>query len=109
MKLQDIKVDKILWVDDIRNPPSTIVCDVVRTYGDAITALDTEQYGTVYLDHDLGDWSGDNGRERTGYDVLMHIVQMKHDGKRVPTQYELLTANPVGRQKFIATIARYLS
>lgn len=98
-----------LWVDDQRDPPASRSreYDVARTYGEAIQKLTNNRYDEVFLDHDLGDFEG--GKERTGYDVLMYIVQMQHDGKRVPKKYTLLTANPAGRQRMQGVIDRYLS
>jgi hypothetical protein len=98
----------ILWVDDIRNPPRDLVdCDVARTYHEALALLRANAYNAIYLDHDLASFDGD-GRERTGYDLVLQIVQMKLDGLPVPKTYHLLTANPVGRENMAAVIARYL-
>lgn len=100
----------IIWVDDLRTPPANIEssCDIARTYDEAIHMLSKHMYTDMYLDHDLGDFSGPKGRERTGYDVLMFLVQRKHDGEHVPTNFHILTANPVGRAKFEGVINRYL-
>ena len=84
-----------LWVDDERNPPDDTF-DVARTYKAAIKRLATHHSDEIYLDHDLGDF--EDGIERTGYDVLMWIVQQKMDGWKAPEKYVLLTANPVGRK-----------
>lgn len=100
---------KVLWVDDIRNPPPSLDCDIARTYNQAIELLNSHCYEEIYLDHDLGDFSGPEGAERSGYNVLLHIVEMKMEGKCVPSIYHILTANPVGRAKFQGIIARYLS
>ena len=99
--------DSKLWVDDIRNPPSDKGYDVARTYDEAIALLMKCDYDVVFLDHDLGDFK--DGKERTGYDVLLWIIQQKQDGYTVPTQYILLTANPVGRSRMQGMIDRYLS
>ncbi len=100
----------IIWVDDMRNPPASIEknCDIARTYDEAIHMLSTHMYTDMYLDHDLGDFTGPGGRERTGYDVLIWLVQRKHDHEHVPSNFHILTANPVGRQKFEGVINRYL-
>lgn len=100
-----------LWVDDLRNPPQHSVesYDIARTYNQAIDFLLAKTYEYIYLDHDLGDYSGPDGREMTGYDVLMWIVEKKQDGFVAPTRYEILTANPVGRKRFEGVIERYLS
>ncbi len=111
MLLEDItKVNhrNKLWVDDFRNPPQAAAgYDIARTYDIAIDRLNKYKYDEVFLDHDLGDFK--HGKERSGYDVLMYIVQMKMDGKDVPSKYTLLTDNPVGRQRMQGVIDRYLS
>jgi hypothetical protein len=97
-----------LWVDDMRNPPDDSY-DVARTYDEAIDMLTKYKYTDIWLDHDLGDFSGPNGRERTGYDVILWLVERKHEGEYVPMNFHILTANPVGRAKFEGVISRYLS
>ena len=110
MKTNDLILNKkALWGDDIRNPPPSLNCDIARNYSEAVQLLNTNCYEEIYLDHDLGDFSGPQGRERSGYDVLMYIVEMKMDGKCVPSIYHILTANPVGRAKFKGIIDRYLT
>lgn len=101
--------NKILWVDDIRNPPTGMQVDIARTYNDAIKLLTENQYDTIWLDHDLGDYTGPEGREMTGYDVVMFIVQHKMDGFHVPSCYEYLTANFIGRQRMSGVVDRYLT
>lgn len=51
-----------LWVDDAKPAPEGVA--VARTYDDALSMLRRFEYGTLYLDHDLGE-------TRTGYDLLM--------------------------------------
>lgn len=99
---------KALWVDDIRNPPPDLPCDVARNYAAAIALLEAHVYDIAYLDHDLADIDK-NGREKTGYDVLMYIVQMKIDGRAVPSEYNLLTANPVGAERMQGVVKSYLT
>lgn len=98
-------MNKTLWVDDIRNPPNSDFT-VVRTYADAIKQLETDQYDVIWLDHDLGDFS--NGREYTGYDVVLWLCERKHNGGVVPNLYNMLTSNPVGRTNMIRLIRRHL-
>lgn len=98
--------DAKLWVDDIRNPPTPVGYDIARTYDEAIMLMTKCDYDVVFLDHDLGDFTA--GKERTGYDVLMWIVEQKQAGQPVPTQYILLTANPIGRDRMAGVIERYL-
>jgi hypothetical protein len=97
-----------LWVDDIRNPPDDTY-DVVRTYNDAILALMATEYTDIYLDHDLACFS--KGREMTGYDVVLWIVDQhinNPDNFTAPVRYHMLTANPVGRKNMTELINRYL-
>ena len=103
--------ENILWVDDVRSPQSFEIgkFTIARNYNDAIKALNTEQFDRVYLDHDLGDFSGPERREMTGYDVLMNMVQAKMDGKPVPKKVSLLTANPVARQRMQGVIDKYFT
>ncbi len=96
---------KILWVDDIRNPPAGMVCDIARNYAQAMDLLATHIYDAAYLDHDLASFDA-AGHEKTGYDVLMQIVQMKMDGRPVPREFHLLTANPVGAERMQGVIER---
>jgi hypothetical protein len=97
--------DAKLWVDDLRLPPNN-TWDVAKTYQEAIDKLSSKLYYAVSLDHDLGDFSGE--RERTGYDILMWIVQRKMDGQPVPHSYNVHSANPVAQQRMNGVIQRYL-
>lgn len=94
-----------LWVDDIRMPPDDTY-DIARTFGDAIVKLTATNYTDIYLDHDLADFT--DMRERTGYDVVMWLVERKYQGFEVPLRYHYLTANPVGRKNMKELVARYL-
>lgn len=99
---------KSLWVDDIRNPIAGFPGDIARSYDEAIRLLSTNDYQIIFLDHDLGDYSGEEGRERTGYDIVWWLAERKAAGFSVPAEYEFLTANPVGRKNMQAVIERYL-
>jgi len=94
-----------LYVDDIRNIPDD-EWDVARTYDQAIYMLGMNNYDVVSLDHDLGDFRKD-GREMTGYDVLMYLVERKENNLHVPATIYVHTANPPARIKMISTIQRY--
>lgn len=98
---------KHLWVDDIRNPPRDLECDIACNYAQAVTLLEANTYYAIYIDHDLGDFDT-AGNEKTGYDVLMYLAQRKMGGKTIPQHYELLTANPVGAERMQGVIYRYL-
>ena len=98
---------KHLWVDDIRNPPAGLDCDIARNYAQAVALLEANTYYAICIDHDLGDFDA-AGNEKTGYDVLMYLAQRKMDRKTIPQHYELLTANPVGAERMQGVIYRYL-
>ncbi len=100
----------ILWVDDLRHPPASIEqnCDIARTSDAAVSMLSKYQYTDIYLDHDLGDFSGPGGSERNGYHVVLFLADLKNDGKYVPLNFHILTDNPVGRRNIEGVINRYL-
>lgn len=75
-----------IWVDDCKPAPHG--CAVARTYDDALRMLRRFDYSTLYLDHDLGE-------ERTGYDLLMVLIQEN----RVPATVKCISWNPVGRKR----------
>lgn len=93
---------KILWVDDIRVPPSNIQCDIATSFDEAITFLSINLYDIIYLDHDLADFK--DGKERTGYDITKWLVERKQNGLFIPLNYRFLTSNPVGRRNMQAVI-----
>jgi hypothetical protein len=95
---------KKLYIDDIRDAPDSSWI-VARTYDEAIKLLDTELFDIVSFDHDLGD---NNVPERTGYTILMKVVQDKVDGKPVPKEFHVHSANPVGVERMLGVIERYL-
>lgn len=99
-----------LWIDDVRPAPDDS-WDIARTYNEAIEKLKKFHYNTISFDHDLGDFRED-GREMTGYDILMWVVErLQNDlaGERLPTQYNVHSANPVAQQRMNGVIERYLS
>ena len=108
MKIMELQQNKILWVDDIRDPPASLQVDIARTYDSAIKQLSQVNYDEIYLDHDLADISPDHP-EKTGYDVVLWLVQRNMDGFPVPSVYHFLTANPIGRERMKGVIARYLT
>lgn len=95
-----------IWLDDIRPAPEGWTW--AKTYEEAMDLLDRGTAEAISLDHDLADAAPD-GRERTGYDVLLQIVQRKIDGFPVPADVRVHSANPVGRARMLGTIERYLS
>ena len=102
----------IIWVDDLRSPGPALEgkCDIARTYDEAIQMLSHHMYTEIWLDHDLGDVENETGRrEMTGYDVLLWLIDAKHEGKHVPTKFHILTANASARPRMEGVINRYLS
>lgn len=100
-----------LYIDDIRPLPGIYVgegWEIARNYDEAIHLLSTHHYDIVSFDHDIASWD-ENGREMTGYDVLLWIVQRKMDGLVVPNEYRIHSANPVGRDRMKGVIQRYLT
>lgn len=106
--MTELQPRKILWVDDIRNPTEKLSVDIARTYIEAVKLLAEVNYDEIYLDHDLGDWQNLQG-EKTGYSVVLWLVERKMTGGHVPSVYHFLTANPIGRERMKGTIERYLT
>lgn len=92
-----------LYVDDLRPCPEG--WDVARNFHEAIVMLEATHYDEVSLDHDIASFYG--MKEMTGYDVLQYLIMRKMDGHPVPSIVRVHSANPVGRQKMLADIARY--
>ncbi len=61
-----------VWLDDRRSPPASDWV-LVRTPGEAIELLRTGKVIELSLDHDLGLFA--DGRELTGYDVLLWLEE----------------------------------
>ncbi|MBK1666732.1 hypothetical protein CKO28_01560 [Rhodovibrio sodomensis] len=95
-----------IWLDDVRRPPEGWTW--AQTHEEAIDLLEGREVTAISLDHDLGDQAPD-GRERTGYDVLLHIVQRFMDDLPVPQEVYVHSANPVGVARMEGVIARYLA
>lgn len=99
-----------LYVDDDpihRNPPKMAGVFWVRAYNfhQAIYFLDRNNFDIVSLDHDIASFYGN--KEMTGWDVLQYLITQKLDGKHVPSQVMVHSANPVGRKKMQEDIDRY--
>lgn len=92
-----------LYVDDLRPCPEG--WDVARNFHQAIVMLETTKYDEVSLDHDIASFYGN--KEMTGNDVLQYLIMRKLEGHHTPTSVLVHSANPVGRQKMLADIARY--
>lgn len=90
-----------LLIDDMRNIETT---RVARTYDDGIAALQERQWDVLYLDHDLGDFSGPNGSERNGYHV---VCWLEANPQFLPKQIVVVSSNPVGRSNIAAVLGKF--
>ena len=93
---------RVLLIDDMRNLPADHTC---RTYEEGIKYLQKGPWDLLLLDHDLGDFifEGTYMREKTGYDVLCWL---ERNPQFLPKRIELVTANPVGRQRMESLVRR---
>ncbi len=89
-----------LLIDDQRNLPAD---RVARTYKEGVEALRERHWDVLYLDPDLGDFSGIEGRERTGYDVACWLEEHP---QFLPDRIEIVTNNPAGRRKIELALQR---
>ena len=77
---------------------------IVRTYAHCIEMLEEERchgIGILSLDHDLGEYNQELGREVTGYDVLCWL-EAKLDEQitfPLPDEFRVHSANPVGMKR----------
>ena len=96
-----------VWLDDRRDPPPGWVW--VQTPDETIALLEAGSVEELSLDHDLGLWDA-NGREQTGYDVLLWIEeQVVLHGFRPPV-LAVHSANSGARERMeraIDSIHRY--
>jgi CheY-like chemotaxis protein len=83
----------ILAIDDQRHFDGA---HIVKTYNEGIAALASQHWDLLYLDHDLGDFSGPDGREMTGYDVMCWI---EANPEHLPDEIILVTDNASGRPR----------
>lgn len=98
-----------LWIDDERPLPDdddTMAWTSARSFHEAILKLELLEFDYVSFDHDLASFYGH--KEMTGYDVALWLVQRKIDGHHVPTQFNVHSANPVGRDRIQGVIESYL-
>lgn len=83
-----------IYVDDIRPIPKNWLG--ARTYDEAIEVINKywDRVIAISLDHDLSDFRSD-GREMTGYDVLMWIVEEIENGRAFNFCVEVHSQNVV--------------
>lgn len=89
-----------LLIDDQRNLPAD---RVARTFKEGIDALAKQHWDLLYLDHDLGDFSGIDGRELTGYDIACWL---ELNPQHLPDRIEIVTNNPAGRNRIEMALRR---
>ncbi|MBU6455725.1 MAG: hypothetical protein KGS72_28400 [Cyanobacteria bacterium REEB67] len=82
-----------LLIDDKRHLDGA---HIVRNYHDGIAALASQHWDVLYLDHDLADYSGPNGREMTGYDVMCWI---EANSEHLPGAIHIVSSNASGRPR----------
>jgi len=81
-----------VWLDDIRQIPDGF--DIWAKNSDFLLGLLISGNVTyISFDHDLG-----NDDFGTGYDVAKWIEQMAYDGNINPIEWDIHSANPVGRK-----------
>ena len=90
-----------LFVDDCREwYDGTKGWIVVRTYDEAIQALQTHEFKHVSLDHDLG-------LGKSGYDVICWIEKENFEvGFTIPPSIVCHSSNPVGRKRIEQVITK---
>jgi hypothetical protein len=89
---------KILLIDDQRDIKAN---RVARNYDQGIAALKSEKWDILYLDHDLGDFSYGDDKEKTGYDIMLFLEEFQ---EYLPGKIEIVSSNPVGRNKMQTVI-----
>ena len=92
--------ERILAIDDCRECSYASI--VARTYDEGIKALTLlGPWDILHLDHDLGTIRicKINGREATGYNVL---VFLENNPEFIPKRITIITGNPAARPKMTA-------
>ena len=93
---------RILFIDDERDPPFTDMSDidVARSSAEALKKLSENEYGEIWLDHDLG-----------GNDTIMPVIdflaEMAFGGSPLQAGMVIHTANPAGRKSMATTLQRW--
>lgn len=93
---------KILLIDDKRNLEGA---RIARNFADGIAALQEECFDILYLDHDLGDFSGPaHNPELTGYTVACWL---EANPEHLPKQLVLVSDNTVGQNKIRLALEKH--
>jgi Cyclic-phosphate processing Receiver domain len=86
-----------VWLDDRRTPPDEDWL-WVETSAEAIALLRDNEVEELSLDHDLAIFDAD-GREETGYDVLLWIEEQVNLHRYHPPRLNVHSANPPARKR----------
>ena len=100
-------MNKNLFVDDVRDLPPEYSSDdwiIARTPWHALYLIDSQPFDIISLDHDLVGFLG--YKEITGYDILMYLVQRKHELNVRPKEIRVHSANVVAVPKMLDTIKK---
>lgn len=92
-----------LWVDDLRPAPEG--WHHAKSFDEAIKVILGEDVDEISLDHDLGDTQVP---ERTGYTIVVLLAERVASGLPIPRRIHVHSANPVGRERIIGVIRRYM-
>ncbi len=98
-----------LWIDDLRPVPEDTdeyIWTTARSFHEAVTKLELIEFDLVSFDHDIASFYGH--KEMTGYDIALWLAGRKNDGHTIPSDYQIHSANPVGRNNIQSVIDRYL-
>lgn len=92
---------KILLIDDKR---SLSGARIARTFAEGIAALQEEHFDVLYLDHDLADFTGEGGRELTGYTVACWLEE---NTQHLPGNVVLVSDNTVGQNRIRLALEKF--
>ena len=89
-------IDDLRVPGDARNGKNIPVHAVVdRNYADGIKLLAERKWDVLYLDHDLADFSGPEGRERKGIHILDWLEEFP---QHLPGEIIIVSDNSSGVQ-----------
>jgi NAD+-processing family protein with receiver domain len=88
-----------VWLDDTRPAPEGWVH--VETPEEAIDLLKTGDVEEISFDHDLGLDDYEDGRERTGYRVLLWIEEQLHVHGIKPPKMKVHSGNLPGHERLL--------
>ena len=97
-----------MFIDDLRNPPTSGDWDVVARSYDAVFECIARRGcpKTISFDHDLGPDAP------SGYDIVKRLVEMDLDGElQLPDgfKFHVHSMNPVGAENIGALLSNYMA